>query len=157
MSDMDRVIGAVPIRYGGLGIPNPYLQCQRQNRDTNFPTEKLQGAIVFGDAYQFDHDTKLKVKKHIAVIRKLSYEEVLGKADEKTKRHSKLLQAKGTSTWLPPIPSKQQRKYFNREEFKDAIHLRYGLTFNDLPRLCECGKEMSNDHTLTCHPDGFVS
>ena len=46
--------------------------------------------------------------------------------------------------------------YFNREEFKDAIHLRYGWVINDIPRLCECGKENSNDHALICQFGGFV-
>ena len=94
MSDMDRDITALPIRYGGLGIPNPSLQRQQQYRDSDYLTEKLQGAIIPGDAYQFDHDTKLKVRKHTAVIHKLSYEEVLGKADEKTKRHLELCKQK---------------------------------------------------------------
>ena len=156
MSDMDRDITALPIRYGGLGIPNPSLQCQQQYRDSDYLTEKLQGSIMSGDAYQFDHDTKLKIRKQTAAIHKLSYEEVLRKADEKTKRHMQLLQAKETSTWLTSLPSKQQGMYFNREEFKDAIQLRYGWTINDLPRFCECGKENSNDHALTCQLGGFV-
>ena len=39
--------------------------------------------------------------------------------------------------------------HFNRKEFKDAIHLRYGWNINYLPRLCECGNKNSNDHALT--------
>ena len=115
-----------------MGIPNPSLQCQQQYRDSDYLTEKLQGAIISGDAYQFDHDTNLKVRKHTAAIHKLSYEEVLGKDDEKTERHLELLQAKGTSTWLTSLPFKQQGMYFNREEFKDSIHLRYSWVINDL-------------------------
>ena len=98
----------------------------------------------------------LKARKQTAAIHKLSYDEVLGKADEKTKRHMELLQAKGTSTWLRSLPSKQQGMYFNREEFNDAIHSRYDWTINDLPRLCECGKENSNYHALNCQLGGFV-
>ena len=60
MSDMDRDITALPIRYGGVGIPNPSLQCQQQYRYSDNLIEKLQGAIITGDAYQLDHGTKLK-------------------------------------------------------------------------------------------------
>ena len=77
MPDMDRGFTALPIRYEGLRIPNPSLQCQQKNRDSDFLTEKLRLAIISGDAYQFDHDTKLNT----GVIHNLSYKEVLGKAD----------------------------------------------------------------------------
>ena len=82
MSDMDWDITAPPIRYGGLRIPNPSPQCQ-QYCDSDFLADKLQGVIISGDAYQFDHNTKLKVRKHTAVIHKLTHEEILGKAAEK--------------------------------------------------------------------------
>ena len=80
---------------------------------------------------------------------------VLGKTDEKRQRHLELMQAKGTYTWLKSLPSKQQGRYFSREEFKDAIHLKYGWGIRDLRHLCECGKENSSDHAMTCQPVGF--
>ena len=75
----------------------------------------------------------------------------------KMQRHLELLQAKRTSTWLTSLASKQQRMYFHRENFKDAIHLRYGWGIEDLPRLCKCGKENTNDHATTCQHGGFVT
>ena len=86
----------------------------------------------------------------------MSYEKVLAEADEKMRRHLELLQGKGASTWLTSLLSKQQGMYFSIREFKDAIHLRYGWGIKDLPRICECGKENSNDHAMTCQLGGFL-
>ena len=108
--------------------------------NSDFLTEDLQEPIISGEAFQSDPDRKLKISKHTAISHEMSYDKILGEADEKMRRHLELLQAKGTSTWLTSLPSKQQGMYFNREEFKDAIHLRYGWGIKDLPRLCECRK-----------------
>ena len=64
-------------------------------------------------------------------------------------RQIELLQAKGISTWLTLFPSKQQAMDSNRVLFEDAIHLTYGSGIKDMPRLCECRKENSNDHAMT--------
>ena len=56
-SEMDRDITALPIWSGGLEITNSSPQCQQQIRDSEYLTEKLQGAIISGDAFQCDNDT----------------------------------------------------------------------------------------------------
>ena len=89
MSDTDKDITALLIRYGGLGNTNPSLHGQQQYRDSDFSTENLQAAIMFGDAYHFDRVRNLKVRKHTAAIHKVSNEEVLGKADEKMPTYKK--------------------------------------------------------------------
>ena len=153
ISDTDRDINALPIRYGGLGIPNPSQQCRQQFRDSDFLTEELQEAIISGEAFQSDPDRELKISKHTAISHKMTYEKLQGKADEKMRRHSELLQAKGTSTWLTSLPSKQQGMHFNRVQKCNTFEI-WGI--EDLPRLCECGKENSNDHAMTCQLGGFV-
>ena len=58
ISEMDRDITALPIRYGGLGIPNLSQQCRQHFRDSNFLTEKLQEAIISREAFQSDPGRK---------------------------------------------------------------------------------------------------
>ena len=127
-----------------MGIPNPSQQCRQLFGGSHFLTEESQEAIISGEAFRSHPDWKLKIRKHTAISHEVSHE-VLGKADNKMQSHLELLQAKGTSTWLTSLPSKQQGMYFITEVFKDAIHLRYGWVFEDFPRLCECRKENSND------------
>ena len=44
----------------------------------------------------------------------------------------------------------------NKQEFCDAIALRYGWSIAGIPRFCACGAENNIDHTLTCKRGGYV-
>ena len=35
-------------------------------------------------------------------------------------------------------------------EFRDAIKLRYGWEFNDIPTVCVCGDLFEADHAMIC-------
>ena len=45
----------------------------------------------------------------------------------------------------------------NKQEFHDAVALRYGWAIQDMPRNCGCGKANSIDHVLTCKTGGYVN
>ena len=63
ISDTDRDITALPIRYGGMGITKMSQQCRQQFCKDDFLTEALQKAFISGEAFQSDPDRKLKIKK----------------------------------------------------------------------------------------------
>ena len=88
--------------------------------------------------------------------RKLLFDQVYGNSSDSTKRYLDILQPKNTSSWLTCYPSKEHDLYFNREEFVDALCIRYGWPMKNLPRTCECGTENSTDHALICKLGGFV-
>ena len=47
----------------------------------------------------------------------------------------------------------------NKQEFQDALALRYNLVLStlDRPNLCVCGKTNTVNHSLTCKRGGYVS
>ena len=49
------------------------------------------------------------------------------------------MKEKGASSWLSVIPLKEMNFTLNKREFRDAIKLRYGWEFNDIPTVCVCG------------------
>ena len=44
----------------------------------------------------------------------------------------------------------------NKEEFRDAIKLRYDWEITDTPTICACGDEFSVDHAMVCQRGGFI-
>ena len=44
----------------------------------------------------------------------------------------------------------------NKREFRDAINLRYGWEFNDMPTVCVCGNLFDADHAMVCMRGGFI-
>ena len=44
----------------------------------------------------------------------------------------------------------------NKREFRDAIKLRYGWEFNDIPTVCVCGDLFDADHAMICMRGGHI-
>ena len=63
----------------------------------------------------------------------------------------------GASSWLNALPLEQQGFNLNKDEFRDAVNLRYNLPLNGLPSRCTCGKTFDVKHAMSCKKGGFVS
>ena len=68
-----------------------------------------------------------------------------------------LASEKGASSWLSALPLKWAGYTLNRQEFRDAVCLRYGLAIRHVPCYCACGAENSLHHTLNCKKGGYVT
>ena len=64
---------------------------------------------------------------------------------------------KGASTWLSALPLKEYGFDLHKEEFRDALCLRYGWRPSGLPLTCACGDPFSIDHSLICAHGGLVN
>ena len=64
---------------------------------------------------------------------------------------------KGASSWLTVLPLKDQGFTLNKEEFRDALSLRYDRKIKNLPSKCSCGELFNVNHAMNCKKGGFVS
>ena len=64
---------------------------------------------------------------------------------------------KGAILWLNALPLKNQDFDLNKEDFRDALHLRYGVSLEHLPSMCACGERFNVKHALSCKKGGFVT
>ena len=65
-------------------------------------------------------------------------------------------QDKGASNWLTVIPLEDEGYVLYKEEFRDAICLRCGLTLKGLPSRCPCNNAFNMSHALNCKKGGFI-
>ena len=101
--------------------------------------------------------TKRQLKLQKEKDLKLEVEEILAQLSETTKRSLLASQEKGASSWLAALPLKHLGYALNKQEFRDAMRLRYGWNIPDTPTYCACGSRNSGDHILTCKKGGYVS
>ena len=61
---------------------------------------------------------------------------------------------KGASSWLTSLPLKEYGYVLNKQQFCDAIAIRYNLTLKDCPKVCACGQKYSVNHAVN-HADVY--
>ena len=75
---------------------------------------------------------------------------------EQTHPYVQQARDKGASYWLNALPIQEQHFMLNKQEFRDALRLRYNLTLDNLPSVCPCGEPFNVAHALNCQKGGFV-
>ena len=76
--------------------------------------------------------------------------------DEKAQRLLDGAREKGVSSWLSALPLKKYGFVLNKQEFQDAIHMRYGWRISSTPKFCACGESNTMDHILYVLKEGII-
>ena len=64
---------------------------------------------------------------------------------------------KGASHWLNALPICEQGFNLTKQEFRDALRLRYSIPLPGLPSSCVCGDRFDTVHALDCKKGGFIN
>ena len=149
---------------GGLGMPrledaakhqlcssrritSPHVAAIISQRDTML--EQNADGRTLDDLLLEDRSEKLERRK-----------QKIKDVDEKAPMDMKpfILQARdrGASSWLNAMPIEELDFQLNKEEFRDAIRLRYNMNLDNLPTYCPCGHRFNVSHALECKKGGFI-
>ena len=165
ISELQRDMLALPVRYGGLGLANPVKTADREYETSRLVTANLTELIKHQDISLDNYNrkevkaciTKLKEQKEdnfkerlVAILSQLET------TDKRSARALQLSQEKGCGAWLTALPLASLGYVLNKQEFRDSLNLRYGWKIGDIPNFCVCGEKNSIDHTLICKTGGHV-
>ena len=64
---------------------------------------------------------------------------------------------KGADAWLTVLPLQSAGYTLNKQQFRDAINIRYGWMIPGTPLFCGCGSKNDLDHILNCKLGGYVT
>ena len=164
-NDAERRLFTLPAKFGGLSIFNPSEICQNEFNYSCSVTAPLVETIMEQKVYLSPEEnynlnrissaaknlvSSTKVLQH---QQKLKYVKIqLGAQKAK---HIELLCKKGASAWLTSLPLEEFGFVLNKQEFTDAISLRYNLPFKNMSTHCACGAKNSLDHALICKKRWF--
>ena len=153
---------ALPQRYGGLGIPKMTEMAEKEYMFSLKITKGLTDAICEQRNEYSENSNKMKeIKAEVVRQRNLIYkkkqEEILEELGDAGKLMVNLASEKGASSWLTSLPLKEFGYLLNRQQFNDALCLRYNLNLKDCPKTCACGQKYSANHALICKKGGYVS
>ena len=163
VSEVERRLLALPYRHGGLGIRNPVLTADVEYSTSLDVTRELTDLICQQDTdlSKLDEEKskerkrEVRSQKETAFAAEVDYISTL--LDEKQSKLFECAREKGASSWLSALPLKKLGYVINKQEFQDAVCLRYGWRIPETPAHCGCGQRNSFDHILICKKGGYVS
>ena len=163
LSDIQRRIVALPYRMGGLGIKNPVLTADNEYNASRQITADLSRMICEQemDLTRLDMNSVQQKKIETRVAREAllttELQDILSMLGDEEKKLLKCAGEKGASSWLSALPLKRYGYSLNKQEFRDAICLRYGWKISEMPIHCGCGSTNSINHLLICKKGGYVT
>ena len=86
---------------------------------------------------------------------KTKLKDIIEECTEDIGRNLNTLCRKGASSWLTALPLAEFRYILSKQEFTDAILLRYKHPITGIPKTCACSKVNSIDHALSCGKGGY--
>ena len=124
-------------------------------------TSGLTEAIFKQDTEYHEDSQRLKdIKDQITKTRKQFFiskrDELVSELSSGQKLQLDLAAEKGASSWLTTLPVKEFGYVLNKQEFNDALALRYNMNMKDAPRRCFCGEANTVNHLLICKKGGYV-
>ena len=90
-------------------------------------------------------------------MNKKEFDDIISLVDPLTARSIQAAKEKGASAWLTALPIKKLGYVLNKQEFRNALWLRYKWYISDIPRFCGCGERNDIIHVLNCKKGGYVS
>ena len=157
VKDLMRRLIALPPKLGGMGITNPIEIGNDEYENSIRLTQNLTKMIINQDRFGSTDDNKMnEIKKSIAKERELKQKEqlksILDSEDlmEIERKKIEICQEPGASNWLTALPSRKVGFSLNKQEFRDAIAIRYNISIKGLPETCACGSEFTCDHAMIC-------
>jgi hypothetical protein len=162
VSDDMRKVYDLPSRLGGQGIRNLVEDAAFECENSMLITEQLTDAI-FHQHSQLNIDeerqagAKAEVSSRKSARIKAVQDELKALLSEDKMKLIDLSAEKGASIWLTSLPLKKYGFRINKQQFDDALCMRYNARLKDVPRNCACGKEYSINHCLTCKNGCFIN
>ena len=160
-TDNLRLTYSLPARLGGLGIQIPTEEADFEFQNSILMTGQITEAIYQQQSsLTIDVDEQSKAAADLSLRKsdkhKATTELLKSRISEAEFRMLELASEKGASLWLTSLPLAVYGFRLNKQQFADAICLRYNLPLHDVPRKCMCGVDYSIEHCLTCKNGGYV-
>ena len=162
ISDVERRLLALPVRFGGIGVLNPVKTSDIEYETSVKVTANLK-TLIFNQERNLDNLDESRVKELVNKCKQdkgkrltQEFELIKTMVDSDMKRNLDLAREKGAGSWLTALPIQSLGYVLNKQEFRDSLCLRYGWRIPQTPQFCSCGVRNDVNHSLTCTKGGYV-
>ena len=152
---LDREIFALHTRLGGLGIPIMTTEADFECNTSRTLSAPLAALIATQNTFALpDKEILINTTKNLKRERNTRVEATSASLDQRlTPKMTRTLSnesAERPSNWLNVLPLAEEGYVLNKEEFRDAMAMRYNEQILGLPNKCTCGRNFDPVHALDC-------
>ena len=149
ISKIDRETFALPTRYGGLGISCLHVEAEFEFNTSITICDQLAKLIISqSSVLTLDEQEMCSTSSSVKSSRSTRLKNMADSLDQRLSpeqlRTVTLARYKGASGWLNVLPLEEEGYVLNKEEFRDALALRYNKSIPNLPSQCPCGKSFNS-------------
>jgi hypothetical protein len=158
---LERKMFSLPAKLGGLGIDVPSSMSQTQYDNSRLVTQQLVEQLKSqSSTSQVDSQVLQAARRKIvsdkAGRNKLLVESIKTELPADRLKVFEFSCEEGASSWLTALPISRHGFMLSKQEFCDALYIRYGFQMRRLPASCVCGAHFSVEHAMTCRVGGYV-
>ena len=144
-TDFRKILGH-SVKYGGLGIPDPWMSAESAYNTSKASSGELVDSLLGGSALKYVGHRACIRRSSLAARRERKHVELAELARQKElsggQERNRLHRATSNGAWLIVVPHRLNGMEFLREEFWDDLRLIYGLMPQEIPATCDgCGKK----------------
>ena len=160
INETEREIFSLSFKYGGLAISELNQKAQQAYQDSEEITKPLIEIMIEQGEELPDEEEVKKIKCKVKSERQKKLDEkktnLCNKLPPDAKRTIEQIEKNGTSAWLNVMPLEEHGFTLSKNEFRDALALRYNRDIKGLPNKCPCGQNFNITHAMNCKKGGFV-
>ena len=155
----ERDLLSLPPRHAGLGLKNVCNTAPIEFENSRSMTTALQNDIlgIFTEEENEATKTTWQIKGERRQRNKEKLEMIRTRMTEIQKITNESNSTTGAPNWLTCLPIKELGYELNKEQFHNAIRIRYNWSISKLPSTCVCGSRFDVPHALSCKKGGFVT
>ena len=162
ITDLMKDVFTLQAKQGGLGITNISQTAELEYENSLMMTEELT-ELIYEQRNIMKLDQK-KIEDALKVVdkRKATYYDtkragIYDRMQTHEQRIIDLASEKGASSWLTSLPLADFGFVLNKQEFHDAILLRYNFKVKGVAATCACGEQNTVNHALIYKLGGYIA
>ena len=163
---LTRSLFALPVRFGGLGLPDPTATHENNYKSSIAATRLLVDSLCANEnldfsEYRSDSGTVHRANRSSSADLYSAQLDliILRCTDRAMSKHMALIRD-ANHNWLTAMPSLRDGTELSRLEFLDSLRVRYRLEPLNLPSTCDgdgCGQPNTARHAMCCKKGGLIT
>ena len=158
----ERALFALPVKAGGLGVPDPTIVGPAMYATSVAVTATLTESLMPDGqpfcVYSFHarsgterkQRTEQRMREAVA-----TFGVIKGRKSALAQR--RMVRSTACGGWLSILPLEDNGTALTGEQFRDAVRIRYGIVPDGMPARCDgCGAKFDVGHALKCKKGGHV-